>query len=79
VIFTNFPGAIPGTDTYLDMITYNTEQLLNGISTYEYKQGDIADLEGQITNLEQQRNASLITLTIFVILALILFVMYRKK
>jgi len=79
VIFTNFPGAIPGTDTYLDMITYNTEQLLNGISTYEYKQGDIVELEGEITNLELQRNASLITTVIFVILALILFVMYKKK
>ena len=79
VIFSNFPGAIPGTDTYLDMITYNTEQLLNGISTYEYKQGDIVELEKDITNLELQRNASLITAVIFVILALILFVMYKKK
>jgi len=79
VIFSNFPGAIPGTDTYLDMITYNTEQLLNGISTYEYKQGDIVELEGEITNLEFQRNASLITTIIFVIIALILYVMYKKK
>ena len=79
VIFSNFPGAIPRTDTYLDMITYNTEQLLNGISTYEYKQGDIVELEKDITNLELQRNASLITTVIFVILALILFVLYKKK
>jgi ABC-type Zn uptake system ZnuABC Zn-binding protein ZnuA len=79
VIFSNFPGAIPGTDTYLDMITYNIEQLLNGISTYEYKQGDIVVLEEEITNLELQRNASLITTAIFVILALILFVLYKKK
>lgn len=79
VIFSNFPGAIPGTDTYLDMITYNTEKLLNGISTYEYKQGDLVELEGKITNLELQRNASLITTAIFVILALILFLMYKKK
>jgi len=79
VIFSNFPGAIPGTDTYLDMITYNTEQLLNGISTYEYKQGDIVELEGEITNLEFQRNATFISTVIFVIIALILFVMYKKK
>ena len=79
VIFSNFPGATPGTDTYLDMITYNTEQLLDGISTYEYKQGDITKLEGQKANLELQRNASLIVTAIFVILALILFVMYKKK
>jgi len=79
VIFSNFPGAIPGTDTYLDMISYNTEQLLNGISTSEYKQGDIVELEEEITNLELQRNVSLIFTSIFIILTLILFVMYKKK
>ncbi|EMR74443.1 hypothetical protein MBGDF03_01252, partial [Thermoplasmatales archaeon SCGC AB-540-F20] len=34
VIFTNFPGAVPGADTYLEMITYNTQQLINGTLAY---------------------------------------------
>ena len=79
VIFTNFPGAIPGTDTYLDMITYNTEQLIEGIEAYEYKQGEIASLEDQIENLEVQRNASLIVTIIFALIALFLIVMYKRK
>lgn len=79
VIFTNFPGAVPGTDTYLDMITYNTEQLIDGIKTFEFKKGNIAELESQISNLELQRNLSIGVIAIFVILSLILYMLYKKK
>ena len=79
VIFTNFPGAVPSTDTYLDMITYNTKQLLEGIQNYEYKQGSIQELEDQLSAVELQRNASLTVATMFGILAIALFIMYKKK
>ncbi|UCF49549.1 MAG: zinc ABC transporter substrate-binding protein [Thermoplasmatales archaeon] len=79
VIFTNFPDAIPGTKTYLDMITYNTDQLIKGIATYEYKKGELAELESQVTNLELQRNISLIFVVIFIILAFTFLIMYNKK
>ena len=79
VIFTNFPGAIPGTDTYLEMITYNTEQLIEGIKAYEYKQGDISELQDQITGLELQRNALIILAIIFVIFTITFYIMYKKK
>jgi ABC-type Zn uptake system ZnuABC Zn-binding protein ZnuA len=79
ILFTNFPGAIPGTDTYLDMITYNTNQLIDGINAYEYKQGDISNLEFQISGLELQRNLSVLFSVFFIILALIFYTLYRKK
>jgi ABC-type Zn uptake system ZnuABC Zn-binding protein ZnuA len=79
VIFTNFPEALPGTDTYLDMIRYNTDQLINGISTYEYKQGEIAELEKTITSIELQRNISLLSVVILGLLTCIFIVMYKKK
>lgn len=79
IIFTNFPGAIPGTDTYLDMITYNTDQLIDGINAYEYKKGDISYLESQVSGLELQRNLSLLFSVFFVILALVFYALYRKK
>jgi ABC-type Zn uptake system ZnuABC Zn-binding protein ZnuA len=79
IIFTNFPQAIPGTNTYLDMITYNTEQLLKGISTYEYKQGEISAANSQISNLEFQRNLSIVLIVILILLILILIIMYIKK
>lgn len=79
IIFTNFPGAIPGTDTYLEMIAYNTGQLVDGIETYEYKQGDIANLENQIKELELQRNAVVVVAIIFAILTFVFYGMYKKK
>ena len=79
VIFTNFPGAIPNTENYLDMITYNAQQLIKGIKTFEQKQGEISDLQSQISNLELQRNISFILALMFVILAFVIFIMYKKK
>lgn len=79
VIFTNFPQAIPGTDTYLDMITYNTEQLLNGISTYEYKQGELSAAQDKILSLEIQRNFSVALIGLLILILIILIIMYKKK
>ena len=79
VIFTNFPDAIPGTETYLDMITYNTDQLIKGIGTYNYNKDEIAELRSQISNLELQRNIFLVFAVIFVILTLTFYIIYRKK
>ncbi len=79
IIFTNFPDAIPGTETYLDMVTYNVDQLVKGIATYEYKKGEIAELDSQISNLELQRNIFLVFAVIFVVLTLTFYMMYRKK
>ena len=79
VIFTNFPGAIPRTETYLEMITYNIQQLINGIDTYEYKQGDIAQLEDQLSILELQRNIAIVGVCIFIVLTMIFLLMYKKK
>ena len=79
VIFTNFPQAIPGTDTYLKMISYNTEQLINGIATFEYKQGEIATLGQKVSLLELERNVSLLVVAILGISAFILLLLYKKK
>jgi ABC-type Zn uptake system ZnuABC Zn-binding protein ZnuA len=79
VIFTNFPEAIPNTDTYLDMITYNTEKLIKGIANYEYKLGEISKLQSQISDLELQRNISFAVIAMFIVLTLFLFIILRKK
>ncbi len=79
IIFTNFPGAIPGTDTYFEMIEYNTEKLVDGIQTYEYKRGDIADLEKQVSSIEMQRNIVTTIAGMFAILTMLLYVMYKRK
>lgn len=79
VIFTNFPGAIPGTDTYLEMIEYNTDKLIEAIKTYEYKKGDIATLEQDIKNLEFQRGIFAALSGVFIILIFVMYAFYKKK
>jgi ABC-type Zn uptake system ZnuABC Zn-binding protein ZnuA len=79
IIFTNFPEAIPGADTYLEMIAYNTGQLIDGIATYEYKQGEIAELENTLSAVELQRNTFIAVAVMLGILTSVLFVMYKKK
>ena len=79
VIFTNFPNAVPNTNSYLDMIEYNIEKLINGIETYEFKLGKIQNLENQIINIENQRNGLLIILIILSIIILILFITKKKS
>jgi len=79
VIFTNFPSAIPDTDSYLDMITYNIQKLINGISTYEFKQGEILNLETEIINIEIQRNALFVGFIILALISIILIIIYKKN
>ncbi len=79
VIFTNFPGAIPNTDTYLDMITYNTDQLIKGINSFDYTTNQTRDLQNQLNSVSLQRNAFAMTTVFALIVCIILFVMYRKK
>lgn len=79
VIFTNFPGAVPGTDTYIEMIDYNTNQLVDAVETYEYKKGEIRSLEEDVSNLEFQRTALSAVVGVLILLAIILYIMYIRK
>lgn len=72
VVLTNFPGAVPGTDTYLDMIEFNTGQLLDGISTFEHN-------SEEIESLQLQRTVFMATTIIFAALASIALVLYKRK
>lgn len=79
VVLTNYPAAAPDTNTYLDMIDYNTDQLIDGAKRYEYKQGEIADLEGQVKDLEYRTGLYLTMAVIFLIVALFLGVLLVRS
>ncbi|MEF8848223.1 MAG: metal ABC transporter substrate-binding protein [Candidatus Thermoplasmatota archaeon] len=79
VILTNFPNAIPGTESYLKTIQYNVNQTIKGIETYDYKKTGIQKLESQINDIELQRNASVTIAVILAIFSLTMVVMYRRK
>lgn len=79
VVLTNFPGAAPGAGTYLEILRYNTEQLVNGISSHQHRQGDINELEGDISALKLQRDVMLTLTVISAGLAVTMFMLYRRK
>jgi zinc transport system substrate-binding protein len=79
VIFSNFPGAIPNTDTYLEMITYNTDQLINGITSFDFTSEKTREMQSQLDSIELQRNAFGVTTIIAIVLCGVLFMMYKKK
>jgi len=77
VVFTNFPGGIENVDSYLDMIKYNTAELVKGIAKYDYKKENLDITE--ISNFEFQRNLALVIALISIISTILLFVMYKKN
>ena len=79
VVFSNFPGAVPNTDTYLEMISYNTDQLIKGISSFDLTSEQTRNLENQIDTLQLQRNAFGMAALVAVVLCGVLFILYKRK
>lgn len=79
VIFTNFPGAIPNTNSYLEMISYNTDQLIDGITSFDQTSLQIKELQNQNNTLELQRNAFAVTTMLAAVLSILLFLFYKRK
>ena len=79
VVFSNFPGAVPNTETYLDMISYNTDQLIKGITSFDLTSEQTLELQNQINTLELQRNAFLLTTLVALVLCGVLFILYKRK
>ncbi len=79
VILSNFPNAVPNTETYLKTIQYNINQTIKGIQTYDYKKGDIQNLETKIDVITLQRNAFIGTTVVFLLLAIIIFALFKRK
>jgi uncharacterized protein YlxW (UPF0749 family) len=60
VILTNFPGAIPGTETLPEMLRYNAEQLFNSTITWQSMstlKAEKEDLVNQVNTLQQSASA----------------------
>lgn len=67
IVLTNFPGAIPGTDTLPKMLKYNAEQLFNSTITWR----STSSLKAEIYNLQNQVAFFQITTSLAVITVLV--------
>jgi ABC-type Zn uptake system ZnuABC Zn-binding protein ZnuA len=76
VVLTNFPGAIPNTETLPKMLRYNAEQLSNGTVTWKFTstlRAERSDLQNQVTIFQ-------VTTSLAVIIALMEAVfLYAKR
>ena len=67
VVLTNFPGAIPGTDSLAEMFQYNADQLHKATITWKYT----SSLREEKENLENRITLFQITTAIAVLVALL--------
>jgi len=67
VVLTNFPGAIPGTDSLAEMFQYNADQLHKATITWKYT----SSLKEEKENLENRITLYQITTAIAVLVALL--------
>jgi zinc transport system substrate-binding protein len=57
VALTNYPGASPGSETYLDMLEANARALVAGGQEHDLRQGEVAELESRVEDLRFQAAA----------------------
>ena len=48
VVLTNFPNAVPETETIAKMLEYNGRQMLDAVKKYQEEKGKISELESKL-------------------------------
>ena len=80
VVFSNFPEAVPGTDTIAEMIQYNADQLFSSIKEAQSESKEMAQLKSDISSISNQlvifQGISAILLIITIALCAML---YKRK
>lgn len=79
VVLSNFPGAIPDKDTYIENMNYNIDELINGAISYESHQEDVDELEAEISSLRFQRILLISILGIVAAISVILTVIRLRR
>jgi len=80
LVFSNYPEAIPGTDTIAEMIQYNADQLFSSIEEAQSESKEVAQLKSEISSISNQlvifQGISAILLIITIALGAML---YKRK
>ncbi|KYH42843.1 MAG: periplasmic solute binding protein [Candidatus Bathyarchaeota archaeon B63] len=80
VILTNFPGAIPGTETYAKMIEYNARQLFEAVRRYRLMQGRIRELTDTLNTVNMYMKAFMVTTVIFLATTILeALILYKRR
>ncbi|MBU7031062.1 MAG: zinc ABC transporter substrate-binding protein [Theionarchaea archaeon] len=80
VVLSNYPSAVPGTDTVAQMIEYNARQLIDALQKIAVKTEEMNELE---TQLEESRESNLIfkvlTLVFLTVSLVEAFLLYVRR
>jgi len=79
LVLTNFPGAIPNTETLPKMLRYNAEQLFNGTVTWQSTstlKAETADLQNQVTIFQITTSLAVVVVAVE---AVLLYAKRKKK
>jgi ABC-type Zn uptake system ZnuABC Zn-binding protein ZnuA len=79
VVLTNFPGAIPGTETLPKMLRYDAEQLFNSTLTWQSTstlRAEREDLKNQVTMFQISTSLAVVVVAVE---AVLLYVRRKKK
>lgn len=68
VVLTNFPNAVPGTDTLSAMIAYNADQLLRAV---QYQNDTVTELEFALQKEVSKRQAYQVLAAVFFVVCLV--------
>mgnify|MGYP000734068644 CR=1 FL=1 len=83
VVLTNFPDAIPGTSSLVEMIKYNAEQLFNAVAEWRsisHAKEEISYLRGEIENLKTKLLIFQgLSLVLAICVAIELYIMRRRR
>ncbi len=79
VVFSNFPEAIPGTDTIAEMIQYNADQIFSSIKEIQTESKEISELKSEISSISNQLVIFQGLTAVFLIIAVALGAMLYKR
>lgn len=79
IVFSNFPEAIPGTDTISEMIQYNANELFNSIEEVQTESKQIAELKSEISSLSNRLVIFQGLSIVFLIISIALGAMIYKR
>lgn len=71
VVLTNFPGAIPGTETYAKMIKYNAKQLFEAVKRYNLIRNEIRELNKAINTANLYVKILTATTIVFIVTTIV--------
>jgi ABC-type Zn uptake system ZnuABC Zn-binding protein ZnuA len=79
VTLTNFPNAVPETDTIAKMIEYNARQLFDAVKQYQEEEGKIAELESQLREEQSKSRVFAVIAGILVVLCIVEAIVFHVR